>query len=580
MMKRRIVLLVFLLLLGLWRASVVRAEECGANETDPDKIGRCIGDLQRDLAASVAATTPLESEISKLDRRIKSLQANITAAVKKQKALENSIDDSEQKIAEHYVILAKKTEELYKKLRQRSVLTQLLSSVGSGQLGREIGYQSRASDLDRQLIIGFSSEIIGLENDKKTLEAQKVKLAALQENLNKQADFFKGEVAKAKKYQQDLSGKIAVLSARQQEILGEKQSTFSTTVGDVPLADDPNSSPDYNPGFSPAFAVFSFGAPHFNGMSQYGAYGRAKSGQNAEEILRAYYGGGIELKRDYPQGTTISVAAGYGSMNIETYTKRIYEVPNSWGDNGGFEALKAQAVAARSYALAWKEANPGKSICVTEACQVYKNSNKGGKWEEAVNATAGWVVQANGKPLFAKFASTSGGYIQSYTSNGYTTPGFWDTSSSPQKWADGAYEVRAGSPWFYKGWYKSRSGASCNRSHPWLNGEEMADILNAWTVLVKNGQSDDRIVPLGGCAGGNPYSISELREKASGMGGGYSGVTGVSVTYSDGGFTANVHFETNKGGVDMSGDDFKKAFNLRAPGWISVKSRLFNIERK
>ena len=54
------------------------------------------------------------------------------------------------------------------------------------------------------------------------------------------------------------------------------------------------------------------------------------------------------------------------------------------------EALKAQAVAARSYALA-DIATKG-YICSTESCQVYKPSNKGGKWEEAVNATAGWVL--------------------------------------------------------------------------------------------------------------------------------------------------------------------------------------------
>ena len=255
-------------------------------------------------------------------------------------------------------------------------------------------------------------------------------------------------------------------------------------------------------------------------------------------------------------------------------------MPGSWGDEGGMEALKAQAIAARSYALAYTDEGRGGSICTTEACQVFKNAEKGGKWNEAVEATRGWVLVANGKPFSAWYASTSGGYQFSYSSNGYSTPGMWDTAVGRGGWTNQAFEKTAGSPWFYKGWYKSRSGASCGRSHPWLNGEEMADILNAWTVLVKNGQSDDRIVPLGGCSGGNPYSISELRDKASGMGGGYSNVTGVSVSYSDGGYTANVHLDTNKGGVDMSGDDFKKAFNLRAPGWISLKSRLFNIEKK
>ena len=84
----------------------------------------------------------------------------------------------------------------------------------------------------------------------------------------------------------------------------------------MPLADDPASRPDFNPGFSPAFAAFSFGAPHRKGMSQYGAWGRAKSGQSAEDILRAYYGG-VEIKKDYSTNITITVR-GYGAVNLET----------------------------------------------------------------------------------------------------------------------------------------------------------------------------------------------------------------------------------------------------------------------
>lgn len=106
-----------------------------------------------------------------------------------------------------------------------------------------------------------------------------------------------------------------------------------------------------------------------------------------------------------------------------------------------------------------------------------------------------------------------------------------------------------------------------------MTSEEMADILNAWTVL-KNGK-DSRVTPLSGCWGGNPYGVSELKDK-----GGFTQVSGVTVTYSEGGFTSNVHFETNKGGVDVNGAEFKEAFNLRAPGRISLKSGLFNMEKK
>ncbi|MBI5356528.1 SpoIID/LytB domain-containing protein [Candidatus Collierbacteria bacterium] len=313
-------------------------------------------------------------------------------------------------------------------------------------------------------------------------------------------------------------------------------------------------------------------------MSQYGAFGRAKSGQSAEDILKAYYGGGIEIKKDYSTNININVR-GYGSVDLETYAKRIYEMPGSWGDEGGMEALKAQAVAARSYALAYTNNGAG-SICATEACQVYKSSNKGGKWEEAVNATRGWVLIANGKPFSAWYASTSGGYQESYSLNGYSTPGFWDTKNGRSGWTGDAYEKIAGSPWFYKGWYRSRSGDNCGRTHPWLTSEEMADILNAWAVLVKSGQKDDRIMPIGGCWGGSPYSIDELRSRAESAGGGFKQVRGVSVTYADNGATSSLNFDTDKGSVNILGSEFKKAFNLRAPGRIALKSGLFNIERK
>jgi peptidoglycan hydrolase-like amidase len=521
---------------------------------------------------SRAATAPLEEEVNRLDGQVKAIQVKISAAVEKQKVLEKGIKTREERLASQYSLLSVKMREFYKRLRSQSTLTMVLSAAGSGSLGRELAYRSQVNDQDKQLIVELSKEIIQIEQDKVNLEKENKRLATLQVDLDAQADKLRATVTEAKTYQASLSSKIAQLSSLQKSVLSEKQETFQTTVGDVPLADDPNSRPDYNPGFSPAFAVFSFGAPHFKGMSQYGAYGRAKAGHSAEEILRAYYGG-IEIKKDYSTDIQINVS-GFGKVDIETYAKRIYEMPNSWGDNGGFEALKAQAVAARSYALAYTNNGVG-TICATESCQVYKNANKGGKWEEAVNATRGWVLIAGGKPFSAWYASTSGGYQQSYSNNGHSTPGFWDTPSGRGGWTGQAFEKQAGSPWFYKGWYKSRSGDACGRSHPWLTAEEMADIVNAWVVLFKGGGDSSRVTPIGSCWGGNPYSLSDLQGV-----GGYNKVTGVSVTYSDGGWTSSVRLETNKGTVEISGADFKKAFNLRAPGRVAVKSGLFNIEKK
>lgn len=533
-----------------------------------EEIGKQIADLQNQMELSMKATTPLESEVAKLSKQVAGIQSQIKQAGEKVEELSVNIKSRDREIAVQYVVLSAKIRDLYKKSRLASPFLIFASSSTAGELTRGLAYKAAVADEDKNLIVSITQDILKLEADKKKIESDRAQLAVLQKKLDTQKAFFEKEIAGAKKWQAELSGKIATLTAKQQAILSEKSGTFQTTVGDVPLADDPASRPDYNPGFSPAFAVFSFGAPHFKGMSQYGAFGRAKSGDNYEKILRAYYGNGIEIK-EIDTNTQIRVE-GYQSYSIEEYVRRIYEMPGSWGDQSGMAALEAQAIAARSYALA-----RGGSICPTEACQVFKPEPKGGNWDKAVQNTRGKVVYANGQPFSTWYASTSGGYLESYSANGYSTPGFWDTPSGQGGWTGQAYEKTAGSPWFYKAWYKSRSGDTCGRSHPWLNSEEMADILNAWHVLFNGGGDAGRVTPESSCWGGNPYSKQELLGV-----GGFTSVSNVSVTYANNGVTANVTFQTNKGNTTISGSDFYKAFNLRAPGRISLKSGLFNIEKK
>ena len=564
------------------RSTFVRAEDCGGKNGDDlyNCLQKQVDDFQNQLSLSVNATTPLESEVAKLSKQVTSIQTQITAAANKTKQLSLSIQDREKTIASRYQLLSVRVRDYYKKSKLFSPIMTMVTSSSIGEMTRGMVYRATAVDQDKDMIISITGDVLKLEADKVKVESDMKKLASLQEKLDKQKVFFEHEIAGAKKYQAELKGKIASLSAQQQSILAAKTGTFSTTVGDVPLADDENASIDGFRNKAPggSFAVFSFGAPHFKGMSQYGALGRAKEGQNVETILHAYYGD-VVIKKDYDAGKQIGVA-GVGRIDIETYVKRIYEVPNSWGDQGGMEALKAQAVAARTYALAWTREGTGGNICTDEGCQVYKNSNKGGNWEAAVDATRGWVMYQDSKIISPWYASTSGGYQESYNAleylksgSSYNTPAFWDTKNGRDGWTSQAYEKIGGSPWFYKAWYKSRSGDGCGRDNPWLSETDMADILNAWQVLTAG--SDDRISPRGSCWGGNPYSIDELKNK-----GGFTSVSAVSVTYGNNGVTANVTFSTNKGSATLAGSEFMTIFNLRAPGRVSLKSGLYNIEKK
>lgn len=582
-----ILLVIFFLFVPFVKTTAVDINNVDLNNLSD--VTKKLEDLRREFESVKQATDTNQAEYDNLQKQLDGIKVQVGALENEIIKKEKEVKEGEKALSYQKDLLYERARSYYKNIEKNSFsLINLLVSDNLSESLKNFFYQKKIVDEDRKTIIKVVMYINDLEDKKESLVQEKKQLAAIKIEIDKQAEFLSGEISTAKVYQSELSSKISELTAQQQAILSQKTGTFQTSVGEVPLTDDHNSSPSFDPGFSPAFAAFSFGAPHFNGLSQYGAYGRAKTGQGTEDILRAYYGD-VEIKKDYDQNANICVGNDSGSCEnipLETYAKRIYEMPGSWGDEGGMSALEAQAVAARSYALADMQRRG--FICPTESCQVYKPENKGGKWEEAVNNTAGWVMMKNGKPLWSKYASTAGGYIDAYTdtaSSGHSTPSFWDTQNGRDGWTSQAYEKISGSPWFYKAWYKLRSGDSCGRSHPWLNEEEMADVLNAWLVLQDN-PTDDRVTPIGSCWGGNPYSMSELRDKANGLGGAVTSISGVSVQYSEGGYTANLIFNTNKGSIPIpgyvSGDEkgFYKTFNLRAPGRVHLKNGLFNIEKK
>ncbi len=99
-------------------------------------------------------------------------------------------------------------------------------------------------------------------------------------------------------------------------------------------------------------------------------------------------------------------------VNFEDYLKGV--VPNEIGpaSQGTYEALKAQAVAARTYAI--KNMNQfdheGYDICSTPRCQVYSGyKTEHALTSQAVEETAGEVIQYGGEPINALYTSTCGG---------------------------------------------------------------------------------------------------------------------------------------------------------------------------
>ncbi|MBM6828527.1 SpoIID/LytB domain-containing protein [Anaerotignum lactatifermentans] len=109
-------------------------------------------------------------------------------------------------------------------------------------------------------------------------------------------------------------------------------------------------------------------------------------------------------------GTTMTAV---NIVGLEEYLYGVVpaEMPSSYEE----EALKAQALAARTYAMTKLGAHTGSGyqLCDTTACQVYKGySTETAKTNAVVDETAGEIICYNGSPIEAVFSASTGGYTE------------------------------------------------------------------------------------------------------------------------------------------------------------------------
>ncbi|MHB8510970.1 MAG: SpoIID/LytB domain-containing protein [Actinomycetota bacterium] len=227
-----------------------------------------------------------------------------------------------------------------------------------------------------------------------------------------------------------------------------------------------------------------------------------------------YYRGLIEVR--LPQSASQAIVMN--ELGMEPYLDGV--VPREMSGDWPADAVRAQAVAARSYAAARKDAarRAGKlyDICATDSCQVYGGYAKASSPSEtptvieeqgsndAVQYTQGKVLTYNGSVIEAEYSSSTGGY---------TSPGS-------------------------VGWEKAvfDAGDSFSPFHNWTTTVTAGDIESAWP------------------------SIGAL--------------TNVQVTrrngYGDwGGRVVDMTLDGTSGSVSISGDDFRSALGLRS-NWFFV----------
>lgn len=114
-----------------------------------------------------------------------------------------------------------------------------------------------------------------------------------------------------------------------------------------------------------------------------------------------------------------SKVAAINNVSMDDYLRSV--VPSESIPSWRAEALKAQAVAARTYAIRYAlNRKSYYDVCSTVSCQVYHGASKEfTSTTNAVRATSDQILTSGGKPALTMFSSSNGGQSVGYSS--YTT---------------------------------------------------------------------------------------------------------------------------------------------------------------
>ena len=577
-MKLKILGFIAFVFLLFYSFTLVRGE---LNCLDPASITSntdreiCINQLEALKNQYLPAQTTNKKNLVTLQSQLNDLNKRIAAMTTQLSIFEKNIREREESMAYTQKIFEEKTVNNYRFIRTYDPIIPFLAANASTAF-RELVFQQKAAESDRQSIESYAKDLDSLKKDKATLEKNKTDIAAIQKQVAEKTSFLASEVAKVDAYLAALTAKQQDFLAAKLESLGLSRSAYNMKGG---CSSDIN--PFKSPGFSPAITFFSFGVPNRVGLNQFGAKGRAEAGQNAQAILSAYYN--ADYTTGYSTGINIHVSGSneFGqsfndTWNIEDYVKHLYEMPADWP----MEALKAQAIAARSYALAYTNNGSG-SICSSQQCQVVKKELNNGNWQAAVDATRGIVLTSGGQPIKAWFSSTHGGYAYNSGDIGWSTTSWTkrmtDSPSGISGFSDlfgSAYDKN--SPVFYCDW---GSRASYNKT-AWLKPEEIADIVNIMLLAKADPSTQSHLsqADKSNPEGVDTWDAGRVKSELSSR-----GITPVD-TASD--ISIGADFGTGRttsvtiDGRTLDGQEFKNYFNLRAPSNIQIVGPLFNVEKR
>lgn len=191
------------------------------------------------------------------------------------------------------------------------------------------------------------------------------------------------------------------------------------------------------PAAASTLVVEGAGDGHGVGMSQDGALGYAEHGWSDGEILAHYYTGTTLGQARADSAVKVLEGATVVKVALERYVRGVVaaEMPASWP----MAALEAQAIAARTYALTADAGGGRFDVYSDTRSQVYAGAAaETAATNAAVAATAGQIVEYQGRPAATYYFASSGGMTED-NENSFL-------GSAPEPWlraVPDAYETSA-----------------------------------------------------------------------------------------------------------------------------------------
>ena len=294
-------------------------------------------------------------------------------------------------------------------------ISYIYALLDSGSLSEFLSKGEYANLLARKQ----SSMTDAVDQQVKTLESGWRDLVRQQNSAEAEIAALQKKIAEIKQALADNDSKLATASALEAYLLS--LSGNATATGCRRIGSDETSG---------TFTLAGSGTDHGLGMSQYGAKGAAEHGKDYRQILAHYY-----------QGTELQSTGAHSDYrgNLDQYVAGVVqgEMGQFTSEQAAREALRAQAVAARSYAIATLDA--GGELNDTTGTQVRKDP--GAAALSAAHDTHGQVLKYGGQVIAAYYHSTSGGCTENSENVGWSYEPWlrgvsspWETDSPSWNW--------------------------------------------------------------------------------------------------------------------------------------------------